>query len=129
MSLRAPFAYAVVAGVCLVLHNLVLIGGDLLAAPLWLTVLASFAIVATAGYALHGAFTFRQPLSPLGLGRYALAMSANVPLAYVTTWLWRDVGGLPMPLAAPLASASMIAINFVLSRWAIAPPAKPLADR
>ncbi len=124
MNGRTPFAYVAVAGVCLVLHNAVLIIGDFLGIPLWLGVMISFGIVASVGYVLHGLFTFRQPLAVRRLAKYAVAMSANIPLAFVTTWFWNRVVGLPMALAAPLASVCMLAVNFVLGRWAITAPSE-----
>ena len=122
MSMRTPAAYIAVAGLCIIVHNLVLIVGDSLGLPLWQTVLLSFVLVATLGYMLHGLFTFRQPLAMRRLVRYAAAMSANIPLAFVTTWFWHDAVGLAMALAAPIASGCMLALNFVLGRWAIAAP-------
>ena len=124
MNGRTPFAYVAVAGVCVVLHNAVLIIGDFLGIPLWLGVMISFGIVASVGYVLHGLFTFRQPLTVRRLAKYAVAMSANIPLAFVTTWFWNRVVGLPMALAAPLASVCMLAVNFVLGRWAITAPSE-----
>ena len=124
MNGRTPFAYVAVAGVCVVLHNAVLIIGDFLGVPLWLGVMISFGIVASVGYVLHGLFTFRQPLAVRRLAKYAVAMSANIPLAFVTTWFWNRVVGLPMALAAPLASVCMLAVNFVLGRWAITAPSE-----
>jgi putative flippase GtrA len=91
-------------------------------APLWLAVAASFAIVAVTGYLLHARFSFRRAASPVGFGRYALGMSVNLPLCYATTWLFSEAAGLAMTLAAPLASLSMIVINYLLARWAILTP-------
>lgn len=120
MILRTSFAYIAIAGICLVLHNAVLIGADHAGLALWLAVLLSFCIVAAVGYVLHTVFTFRSPPGLKAFGRYAIAMSANIPLAFVATWFWHDKAGLPMTLAAPLASICMLALNFVLGRWAIA---------
>lgn len=122
MSARTPLAYIAVAGFCLLLTNLGLIAGDSIDMPLWLTVLASFTVVATAGYVLHAIFTFHQPLAVSRLTRYVIAMSANIPLTFATTWVWHVAVGLPMTLAAPVATACMLALNFVLGRWAIAAP-------
>ena len=88
-------------------------------AALWLAVLLSFVITVIIGYILHSTFTFKQPLSLHAFGRYALGMLLNIPLAYVTTWFWYHWLEFPMPAAAPLASLCMIALNFLLSRWAI----------
>ena len=120
MILPTHLAYLAIAGLCLVLHNAVMILADSVAMPLWLAVLASFATVATVGYLLHARFTFRHAPATATFARYVIAMLANLPLAFVTTWFWHDRVGLPMPVAAPMASVCMLAVNFVLSRWAIA---------
>jgi putative flippase GtrA len=122
LGARTPFAYVTVAGFCIILHNAVMIIADAGGMALWAAVLLSFTIVASAGYALHCAVTFRQPLALRGFARYTVAMSANVPLAFVTTWFWHEWVGLSMPVAAPLASVCMLAVNFMLGRWAIVAP-------
>ena len=127
MSIRTPSAYAAVAGLCILLHNAVMIAAERVALPLWTAVLLSFGIVAGAGYVLHGLFTFRQPLSLVAFAHYAIAMSANIPLAYLTTWFFLDRAGLPMTIAAPLGSVCMLAVNFVLGRWAITAPRRKMA--
>jgi len=142
MSLRTGLAYGFVAGVCLGLHNGVMIGVDWAMrgglgrggfghegfghgafSPLAITALgfaASFIIVSLVGYGLHSRLTFRESLSLARYGRYALAMSTNTPLALGVTWALRGPVGLRMEVAAPLASCLMIGANFLLSRWAIA---------
>jgi putative flippase GtrA len=111
-----------VSGFCVMLHTANLIVADRIGIPLGLAVLLSFVIVACAGYVLHACFTFRQPLAVSRLVRYSVAMSANIPLAYITIWIWHVAVGLAMPIAAPIASACMLGLNFVLGRWAIAAP-------
>ena len=116
---RTTMVYGAVAGLCLLLHNATIILADRAGAPLLAAVLLSFVLVALTGYALHSRLTFRRPMRLRALLRYGLAMSANVPLAFVTTWVWHTPVGLPMIWAAPLASGCMVAVNFALSRWAI----------
>ena len=124
MIVRKSFTYLAVTGLCLALHNGVLIGADTAHSPLWLAILLSYSVVVVTGYVLHSLFTFRQPIGLMPFARYAFAMSANIPLAFVTTWFWHEGIGLPMVLAAPTASVCMLAINFVLARWAVTNPAK-----
>jgi putative flippase GtrA len=116
---RTTLIYGAVAGLCLLLHNATIIAADHAGAPLLAAVVLSFALVALTGYALHSRLTFRRPMGLRAFLRYALAMSANIPLAFVTTWVWHTPVGLPMVWAAPLASGCMLAFNFALSRWAI----------
>lgn len=117
---RTTVVYGGVAGLCLVLHNATMIAADRAGAPLLAAVLLSFVLVALTGYALHSRLTFRQPMGLRALLRYGFAMSANIPLAFITTWVWHKPVGLPMIWASPLASGCMLLVNFVLSRWAIA---------
>lgn len=111
--------YALVSGFCLLLNNAVLIVMDRAGAPLPASIALSFAIVVVVGYGLHGRVSFREALDLRGFARYALAMSANIPLAFATLWLWRDLVGLRVELAAPLATIGMTAINFALCRFAV----------
>jgi peptidoglycan/LPS O-acetylase OafA/YrhL/putative flippase GtrA len=128
IKVQTTAVYVAVSGFCLVLHNLVLITADSFGLPLWSAILLSFVLVTTTAYVLHGLFTFRQTLALLRYARFAVAMSANIPLAFVTTWLWHVPIGLPMAFAAPIASACMLALNFALSRWAITAPVYRAAD-
>ena len=116
---RSAIRYPLVSGLCLLLHNLVMVVSDYAGAVLWLAVFLSYAIVVSTGYILHSHFTFENKVNLLGFGRYAAAMSLNIPLAYTTIWLWYDLAGFTMVIAAPLASAMMIIFNYYTSRWAI----------
>ncbi len=119
VTLRLPFAYVANASACVLLHNTLIIAADAVGSPLWLAVLLSFCVVTATGYVLHSLFTFRRPLAAVGFARYAFAMSANIPLAFLTIWFWHEQFGLSMVLAAPLASVCMMAANFALGFWAI----------
>ena len=124
MSVRTPFAYLAIAGICIVLHNAVIILADAAGIALWLAVLLSFCVVAGTGYVLHSVFTFRRPLAAAAFVRYVIAMIANIPLAFFTIWFWHQQVGLPMVFASPLASVCMLGLNFLLGRWAIVTPSR-----
>jgi putative flippase GtrA len=113
--------YSAVSGLCLLLHNVVIISADSAGWPLSGAVLLSFCLSASAGYLLHSLFTFSKPVQMHRFSRYLLAVSANIPLAYVTVWFWHKLVGLEMLWASPIASICMVGINFVLARWAILP--------
>lgn len=116
---RHVFGYVGVSGLCLVLHNLSMIVADSLGAILPLAVLSSYLLVVVTGYALHSLISFRRELNVAALLRYALAMSANIPLAMAATWVWTGPVGLPMYWASPVATLCMILVNYLLSHWAI----------
>ena len=119
MIARTTLIYGAVAGFCLLLHNVIMIVTDRAGMPLLPAVLLSFLMVGLTGYALHSHLTFRKPMRLRALLRYGLAMSANVPIAFVITWFWHVFAGMRMVWAAPIASACMVMVNFVLSRWAV----------
>lgn len=128
MIMRAPIAYIAIAGFCILLHNVVMVGADSAGASLIVAILLSFTVVASAGYVLHGRYTFCRPLALRAFLRYAFAMSANIPLAFVTTAFWHNLVGFEMAIAAPLASLCLLALNFVLGRWAIAAPSDRMVE-
>lgn len=121
MIARPALAYGAVSAICLTLHNAVMIGGDKFGWPYLASILVSFALSATIGYVLHSIATFGEAISMQRFLRYAIAMSANIPLAFIAIWIWHDLFGLAMVWASPVATICMIAINYVLSRWAIRP--------
>lgn len=79
----------------------------------------SFAACVLLGYALHCTVTFAEAMSLTGLGRYTAAMLLNFPLSILALYLLHDLARLDMALAAPIATLSLIAYNFLSSRWAI----------
>lgn len=111
--------YPVVAAGCLLLHNAVVIGANAVGARTAVAVLLSFAVIVVIGYLLHSAFTFREPASWTRFGKYATAMGANIPLAFLTLWLIHDWLGFGMAWASPLSSGVLVLTNYLLSRWAI----------
>lgn len=116
---RHVLGYAGVSGLCLVIHNLCMIVADSLGVTLLLAVLSSYLMVVVTGYVLHSLISFRRKMNVTAFLRYALAMSANIPLAMATTWVWTGPVGLPMYWASPIATICMILINYLLSHWAI----------
>lgn len=121
MIARPALAYGAVSAICLALHNAVMIGGDWLDWPYLGSILVSFSLSAVTGYVLHSLATFGEPVTLHRFIRYAAAMTANIPLVFIAIWIWHDLAGLPMIWASPIATICMIAINFLLSRWAIRP--------
>ena len=71
--------YLAVAGSCAVMHNLIMIVGNLLGVHYLSSSVVSFVLVALTGYVLHAHFTFRTSPSARSLLRYALAMAGNYP--------------------------------------------------
>jgi putative flippase GtrA len=105
---------------CALLHNAIMIGGAWLGWHYVASSLASYVIVVLFGYWLHTAWTWPgAERGQLTLARYALTMSANLPLFIAGMFLCVDLGGIPVPIAAPLVTVALMAFNFVGSRWAL----------
>jgi len=106
--------------VCALLHNAIMIGGDWAGLHYVVSSLISFAIVVLVGYWLHSGWTF--PGAERGrvtLARYALTMAANLPLSLAGMFLFVDLLGLTVPVAAPTVTVLLAAFNFVAGRWAL----------
>lgn len=126
MTLSPIFGYGCVSGFCLLLNNTILVVGDQAGLPLVTTIPLSFVLCVLAGYIMHSLISFRKPINFRAFLRYVLAMSGNIPLAFAGIWLARDVAGFGMVYAAPLATACILLVNYLLAHWAIAVRGKAL---
>lgn len=105
---------------CALLHNAIMIAGAWLGLHYGVSSLVSFVVVVLVGYWLHTAFTWpRAERGRVSLARYTLTMSANLPLFLAGMYLFVDLAGMAVPLAAPLVTVLLMAFNFVGSRWAL----------
>ena len=105
---------------CALLHNAIMIGGDWLGLHYAVSSLLSFVIVSAFGYRLHSRWTF--PGAQRGrtsFARYAVTMSANLPLSLAGMFVLVDLAGLAVAAAAPLVTVLLIAFNFLGARWAL----------
>jgi putative flippase GtrA len=97
-----------------------MIGGDWLGLHYLASSFLSFGIVCAFGYWLHSAWTF--PGAQRGrtsFARYVLTMSANLPLSIAGMFVFVDLAGFPVAIAAPLVTVLLIAFNFLGTRWAL----------
>ncbi len=117
--MRAAPRYLVVGAACAVLHNVIMITGDLLGLHYVASTLVSFVIVVLCGYGLHSTFTFGRELSVSSLWRYALGMAANLPGSIVLMFVFCDLAGIAVAVAAPATTVVLFVWNFVMSHWAI----------
>ncbi|HJT60539.1 MAG TPA: GtrA family protein [Burkholderiales bacterium] len=120
--------YFTVGVTCALLHNAIMIGGDWLGLHYVASCFLSFAIVVVVGYRLHSGWTFRAAeRSAPSFARYLLVASANLPMALAGFFLLVDLFGLPVPIASPLLTLALLAVNFVGNRWALR--ARPQSTR
>lgn len=118
-SLYRPLGFSLVSAVCLGIYNAVMIAGDAMGSSMWAALLLAYCLVVTVGYAGHSFLTFRQRMKIAGLGRYAVSMAANMPVAVLLLWIAHALLGMPMWLAAPGTTVATLALNYQLSHWAI----------
>ena len=105
---------------CALLHNAVMIGADRLGAHYAAAAVASFVIVVLFGYWLHTAWTWpHAPRAAVSLARYALGMSANLPLFIACMFVLVELLALPVLIAVPAATVLLFLFNFVATRWAL----------
>ena len=105
---------------CALLHNAIMIAGDWGGMHYVASSILSFAIVTSFGYWLHSLWTFpgvkrgRVPFA-----RYVLTIAANLPLSIAGMFLFVDLAGLGVVLAAPVVTILLAAYNFIAARWAL----------
>lgn len=105
---------------CALLHNAIMIGGDRLGLHYVASSFVSFAIVVLAGYLLHSAWTFPgAERGVMSFARYTLTMALNLPLSLAGMFLFVDLAGLGVPIAAPAVTVLLAAFNFIGGRWAL----------
>jgi len=118
MIAAAP-RYLLVGIACALLHNAIMIGGDMLGMHYVASNLVSYVAVVLAGYGLHSTFTFRRSMSISSLVRYAVGMATNLPGSVLSMFVLCDLFGLAVVVAAPVTTALLFVWNFATSRWAI----------
>jgi len=106
--------------ICALLHNAIVILGDFA----WLHYVASltisFAIIVVVGYWLHSGWTFQgSKRGGSSFVRYVLIASANYPGSLAGMFLFVDVLHFTVPLASPIVTVLLFAINFFGNRWAL----------
>jgi putative flippase GtrA len=116
--------YVLIAGLCAGLNIAVMVAGDAAGLHYAISTALSFLLCVRVGYALHSRWTFRAEPRVDGLARYTLAMALNYPASLAGIWAFYDLAGWPMFVSAPLSTAATVALNFLLSRWAIVQPAR-----
>lgn len=105
---------------CAVLHNIIMIAGDYAGLHYAVSSVLSFAIVVCFGYWLHSGWTFAGAERGSGsFARYASVASANLPLSIAGMYLGVDVAHLEVPVATPIVTVALMALNFAGSRWAL----------
>jgi putative flippase GtrA len=105
---------------CVLLHNAIMIGGDWAGLHYVVSSLISFTLVVLVGYWLHSAWTFPgAERGGMSLARYTLTMALNLPLSIAGMYVFVDLAGIGVPIAAPAVTVLLAVFNFVGGRWAL----------
>ena len=105
---------------CALLHNAIMIGGDWVGLHYVASSFVSFAVVVALGYWLHSAWTFPDAQrSRMSFARYTATMALNLPLSIAGMYVFVDLAGIGVPIAAPAVTVLLAAFNFVGGRWAL----------
>lgn len=112
--------YLTVGALCALVHNLIMIGGDFAGLHYLPATILSFAVVTPLGYFLHCRFTFRKARSVEGFLRFMAGIAIGYPLSLALMILFCSGLGLPVLIAAPLATAILFVFNYLSAHWAIA---------
>ena len=105
---------------CALLHNIVMIAGDLAGWHYVASSVVSLVVVTAFGYQLHSRWTFPGvERSRTSFLRYAATVSANFPLSLAGLYVCIDSLGMPTPIAAPVVTVVLLAFNFTANRWAL----------
>jgi putative flippase GtrA len=105
---------------CAGLHYLVMIAGDLVGWHYAASSIVSLVVVTIFGYQLHSRWTFPgAERSPTTFGRYAVTVSANLPLSLAGLFVLVDLLGVSVPVAVPVVTVVLLAFNFTANRWAL----------
>src|SRR5690348_6219222 len=90
---------------CALTHNAIMIGGDWAGLHFVVSSFISFAVVVALGFCLHSAWTFPgAQRSRITFARYAATMALNLPLSIAGMFLFVDLAGLRVAVAAPVVT-------------------------
>ena len=120
MFTGVPGRYLAVGLACALVYNAAVIAGDRAGVHYAVSTLFAFGIVVALGYRLHSGWTFPgTPRSGMSFARYTAMASANYPMSLAGMFLFVDYLGLSVPVATPIVTVLLTAVNFVGSRWAL----------
>jgi putative flippase GtrA len=111
--------YAIVGAICALTYNAVMILGDLAGGHYGPMTILSFGIVTPLGYLMHSSFTFKERPSLRGFLRFASGVAAGFPLSLLSMAILCTGLGLPVVIAAPIATITLFLWNYASAHWAI----------
>lgn len=110
--------YLTVGASCTLLHLAIMIVGDLAGLHYVTSSIISFVTVTVFGYALHSGWTYPQAQrNRASFVRYLGTVSANFPLSLAGLFVFVDLLGVMVAIAACIVTVLLVAFNFAASRW------------
>jgi putative flippase GtrA len=105
--------------ICAGLHNAVLIGADFVRIPYAVGMLISLIVVTPIGYLHQSIVTFGKPLSWPRFATFAIGIVSGFPLSLGLMILFCSGLRLPVFVATPLATVSLLIWNYLWARRAL----------
>jgi len=117
--------YLLVGGVCALVNNAILIGGDAAGLHFTICVLLTFVFVLPLSYWIHARWSFGATTSWVGFGSFMGGSIVSLIVAGGAVGLYRGALGMPMIVAGPLSTVTMTIYNYLMTRWAVSRGSKP----
>jgi putative flippase GtrA len=111
--------YIIIGGVCALISNILIIGFARSGFNYFLATCLAFGPVLLVGYALHTSFTFETSASWLSFGRYTLSMLVNYPVWFASLYLFCNLFGVSVTIAAPATTIILFIWNYLSAGWAL----------
>lgn len=111
--------YVLVGGVCALINNVIVIGCDRIGIHYIVSSCLGFVPVLCVGFMLHTSFTFRTSATWPAFVRYTLSMAANYPMWIGGLFVFCDLLGVAVAIAAPLITVLLFLWNFLSAGWAL----------
>ena len=110
--------YLTVGVACMLLHIAIMIAGDAVGLHYVVSSVISLVVVTAFGYALHSKWTYPQAeRGRASFTRYIVIVGSNFPLSLAGLFVFVDLLGVSVPIAAPVVTVFLVGFNFVASRW------------
>ena len=100
------------------LHIAIMIAGDAVGLHYVVSSVVSLVIVTAVGYCLHSSWTYpRAERGAPSFARYVVLVGSNFPLSLTGLFVFVDLLGVSVPIAAPAVTVILVGFNYVASRW------------
>lgn len=100
------------------LHIAIMIAGDAAGLHYAESSVVSLVIVTAFGYGLHTGWTYPQAeRGRASFARYVFIVGINFPLSLAGLFVFVDLLGVSVPIAAPVVTVMLVGFNYAANRW------------